>query len=112
MVVAVVKLTFYKINDQYIEIAGLEDGLAPGTFFNAATVVATLKDREGNVVPEVDGIVCSYVALSNGVYRGPVQESFDPTPGGGYQLFVTASQGGVVGNWTNPAVVEIRRFEA
>lgn len=102
------KLTLYKLNDQYIQIEGLVDGLNSASFFNAATVTATLKDRSGNIVTGVNAVTLSYVAATNGNYRGAIQETFDPTAGGGYTLYIDAVQSGVVGHWEIKTEVKVR----
>lgn len=102
------KVTLYKLNDNYIEIDGLSDGLDPTTYFNAATITATLKDSSGNNVTGATNISLSYVASSNGKYRGTVQETFNPSVGS-YTLHIDASQGGIVGHWEVPASVKIRK---
>lgn len=103
-----VKVTLFIENDAFIEIDELHDGLVPATYFNAALVTATLKNRAGTVVDGVDGITLSYIAASNGKYRGAVQESFNPATGGGYKLEIVAIQAGVQGKWVLPAQVKIR----
>lgn len=102
------KVILFIENDMYVEIDELHDGLNPTSYFNAATVTATLKDRDGNIVPEVDNITLVYVAASNGKYRGAIQETFEPTLGGGYNLEIVAVQGGVQGKWVIKAEVKIR----
>jgi len=102
------KVTLFIENDMYVVIENLHDGLDDSFYFNTATVTATLKDREGVVVPEVDGITMSYLSATNGNYRGAIEETFSPTLGGGYNLEILAIQGGVQGKWTIKAEVKIR----
>lgn len=103
-----IKVTLFIQNDMFVEIDELHDGLDALTYFNAATVTATLKDRSGVVVTGVNGIVLNYIAASNGKYRGAIQETFNPTTGGGYKLEIVAVQSGVQGKWVIPAEVKIR----
>jgi len=102
------KVILFVDNDMFVEIDQLHDGLDVLTYFNAATVTATLKDRDGVVVTGVNGITLTYVAASNGTYRGAIQETFNPTLGGGYKLEIIAVQSGVQGKWVIPAEVKIR----
>lgn len=102
------KVVLFIENDLYIEIDGLHDGLDAAAYFNTATVTATLKDRDGDVVTGINGLTLSYVAASNGKYRGIVQETFNTTLGGGYKLEIVANQSGTVGKWVIPAEVKIR----
>jgi hypothetical protein len=102
------KVFLFIENDMFVEIDELHDGLDALTYFNAATVTATLKDRDSNVITGVNGITLTYVVASNGKYRGPIQETFNPTLGGGYKLEIVAVQGGVQGKWVIPAEVKIR----
>jgi hypothetical protein len=103
------KLTLYQLNDMFIEIDGLADGLDPGTFYNAATVIATLKDRDGVDVPGCIGVTLSYLPASNGNYRGIVDDPFDPPAGGGYTLILDTDQGGIKGHFEIKAEVKVRR---
>lgn len=102
------RIILYQKNDQFIEIDGLKDGLA-GTFVNNATVTATLKDRSGVVVSEVNNLTLVYVAASNGKYRGLVEDTFNPTRGGGYTLVVEADQAGTKLHLEIPVEVRVRK---
>ena len=101
------KVTIFIENDSYVEIV-IHDGLDEDTYFNAATVTATLKDRSGTVVTGINGLTLTYVLASNGMYRGIVQESFNPTLGGGYKLELVAIESGVQGKLVLPAEVKVR----
>ena len=102
------KVILYKLNDNFIEIDGLADGLDAANYFNAATITATLKDSAGVNVAGIIALPLTYVSASNGKYRGAVQEAFDPPAGGGYSLIIDASQGGVVGRWAVKTDVKVR----
>ena len=95
-------------NDLYVEIDGLHDGLTPTSYFNAATVSATLRDSTGTAVTGATNITLNYVPASNGKYIGSIQESFNPPIGSGYKLEITAIQSGIQGKWTIKAKVKIR----
>ena len=104
------KLTFYKLNDQLLEVSGLHDGLVPTTFFNAATVNATLYDRAGVVADSaLNNLTLSYVTASDGIYRGQIEQTFDPPASGGYSLVINATQGTTVAKWTISSDVKVRK---
>lgn len=108
------KLILYQDNDQYIEIDGLADELT-GSYFNAATVTATLIDTAGLVGlagSTVTGfpLTLSYVSASNGNYRGKVLYSVvSVLPLGGYKMFFDAIQGGTQLHIEIPVSVKIRK---
>lgn len=95
-------------NDAFLEIDELHDGLVPASYFNSATVTATLRDSAGAAVTGINGITLSYIAASNGKYRGSIQETFNAPIGGGYKLELVAIQAGVQGKWVIKAKVKIR----
>jgi hypothetical protein len=103
------KLTIYKENDLFIQLSGLSNGLDPAEFYNAATVTATLKDRSGTNVTDLTNVTLSYVAASDGVYRGSIPDSFDSAVGGGYILYIDADQTGITGHWELAAEVKVRK---
>lgn len=101
-------IILYALNEQYIEIDGLTDALA-GTPLNAATVTATLVNTAGTVAdPAISGLALSYIAASNGNYRGTVAATFNP-PAGNYTLKIDAAQGLVVLHLEIPVSVQTRR---
>lgn len=102
-------LILYQVNDQFIEVSGLVSSLDAADFFNAASVKATLRDSEGNVVTGIDNLTLSYVPSSNGIYRGQVPETVSPALGGGYVLQISATEGTATGNWFVKCKVKIRR---
>ncbi len=108
MVVTATKLVLYKSNDQEVEVIGLKNNIT-GAWLNAAVVTATLKDPAGANVTGLTALPLAYVALSNGDYRGHVEETFNPTAKDGYTLHIDASEGGVVLHLEIPTRIEIRR---
>lgn len=101
-------ITLYKVNDQVVEVTGLKNNVT-GAFLNAATVTATLKDKNGNAVTGLSSLTLAFLAGTNGNYRGQVEQTFDPAPGRGYVLHIDSDEGGVVGHWEIPVIVEVRR---
>jgi hypothetical protein len=87
------RMVFTRKNDQFIEIDGLQDPTS-GTFFNGATVTATLIDQYLQPVPGCTAIVLNYLAGTNGNYRGLVEQTFNPPLGVGYTLQITGSAPG------------------
>ncbi len=102
------KLVLYQSNDQYIEIDQLADGIT-GAFVNGATVTVTLKDSAGAIVTGISSLALSYVAASSGKYRGQVEDTFNPTKGGGYILHVNADNGGLKLHLEIPVEIKIRK---
>jgi hypothetical protein len=95
----------YKKNDQWIEIDGLADGLT-ATLIDGATVTATLHDSAGQPVSGLTAVALSFV--SSGVYRGQVNETFDPAVGT-YTLLLDATMGAYTGHWELKCKVKIRK---
>lgn len=103
------KITFFQLNDQYLELDGLADGIT-GAFVNGATVTASLYDPTGAAVSTFTGIPLNYVAASSGVYRGQVPNTFDPLAlGGGYVLKIDAVNGAVKAHIEVSTIVAIRK---
>jgi hypothetical protein len=86
-------VTLYKLNDQYVEIDGLAEALT-GTVQNNATVSASLVDALGANVNGATNINLTFVASSNGKYRGLVANTFDPPVGVGYTLKLNVTTAG------------------
>jgi hypothetical protein len=98
----------YKGNDQHLQVSGLADGLT-AAWVNDAVVTATLKDSASAVVTGINALSLSYIAASNGNYRGAIPDTFNPAEGYDYTLEITATQGGTtVGFWVRPAWVKVR----
>jgi len=104
------KVTLFLDNDNYIKIEGLVDGLDPVSYFNGATVTATLLDSAGLPVTGVTDLPLTYVPASNGNYIGNVQETFAATAGS-YTLVIDADQGGIIGSWHIACKVKVRKNE-
>lgn len=86
------KLILYRLNDQVVELDGLQD-LLSADYLNAATLTASLYDQFAN--PIFEDIDFSYLANSDGVYRAVIPGSgFNPGLGAGYKLIVDGNQSG------------------
>lgn len=105
-------------NDQYIELDGLQDAVSLSYQDNNATVTATLYDLNDAIAVNADGsaalsgIEMSYIAGSQGSYRGLVDSTFNPPLGGGYTLNIVATvpggadpSGNTQGEWFIPIQV-------
>ena len=109
------RVTITKLNDDFVEVVGLAkqirqaDGTLQKTYLNAASVTATLKDSTGTPVTGFNGITLVYVAGSNGIYGGQIQETFSPAVGGSYTLHIDASEGGLVMHLEIATTVSVRR---
>jgi hypothetical protein len=97
-------VTLTRNNDQFVVIEGLRDGIT-NSFVNGATVVGNLYDRRGVAVPFATNISLSYVATSDGDYRGPVSEKFNPPVGSNYTLELVATDSSTVGTFRIPCRV-------
>lgn len=76
-------------NDNVCELSGLQN-TATGEYINGATVAVTILDGED----AIEGpIAMSYVAESDGVYRGPIADSADLTRNQRYTARITADAG-------------------
>ena len=103
------KLLLANLNDQYIEVDGIKNAVT-GQFFNGGQVLATLLNPNGKqVAPEIDNLVCNYVANSNGVYRGQVANTFYQPPGTGYKLVLQIAAGIYLATITISVEVVTRR---
>lgn len=87
------RLTLVQLNDQYIQIDGLADGIT-GAAINGATLSVTLKDPVLGNVTTMTGISMAYVASSAGSYRGLVTNAFDPPLGATYTAVFDGTNGG------------------
>ncbi len=85
-------VTFYRMNDQYVEITGLKDTITD-TFVNSATVTATLFNRNGVAMENFTDISLDYVSASDGDYRGFISEAFNAAVGDDYTLVVEVVSG-------------------
>jgi hypothetical protein len=81
-------------NTQVLRIFGLQDNVT-GSFLNAASIVGTLQDDQGNVVIGFDEIAFTNVPSSNGDYDAIFGDStFIPEIGTGYTLIIDGNQSG------------------
>jgi len=101
------KIILYQLNDQLLFVDGLQD--EDGSYVNVATVLATLKNREGTVIAPISALTLAYVPTSNGRYEGVVEDTFNPPKGGGYTLFVDSTDGTTKGHWEIPVEVKVRK---
>lgn len=111
----------YQLSNQYVELDGLIDAttkfLADGVTLNPlpayilnATGTFTVKDSTGAPVTGGGPITMTYVAGSNGNYRGLLTSAFNPAAGGGYVIVLDlTAAGGFVGHWELPATVLVRK---
>lgn len=101
------RLIMHPLNDQVVELLGMQDALT-SQYFNSATVTATLKTRQGVAIDGCNALPLSYVASSNGDYRGQVQETFNPRVGG-YFMHYDFNQAGTVVHLEVRTSVRVRR---
>ena len=80
----------YVDNDMRLEVGSLRD--LDGVYLNAATVTATIYDALGVAVTGQSWpLTLAYVALSNGIYRGIIDDGADFVDGEDYTIVVDAT---------------------
>lgn len=95
-------------NDNYIEVDGLKDK-ATDAYINDATVACTLKDSGGNnVTGQSWPLTLSYVASSNGKYRGLLDNALVLTARKMYTAHITVVGGGLDAAWELPVFAMTR----
>jgi hypothetical protein len=101
----------YPKNSQYLEVTGLKDQSAtPNTYVNDATMVGTMKDKEGVNVDGFVAIAGEYQTGSDGVYRFPVDPlTFDPDPGSDYTVTLDGNSNDRYFHAELPAKVVVRK---
>ncbi len=93
-------------NDELIQMNGLYDQQA-ATYVNDATVSLQIKTMAGVNVGAA--ITMSYVASSNGVYVGSIEEDASIVVGTSYLLVITVTASGDrVGTWTSKKTAKQR----
>lgn len=98
-------------NDQTIEVTGLIDEVS-GSYLNGATVTASVKTLAGaNVSGQSMPIALSYVAASNGNYRGTLEDGLVLTDGTFYVIEVSADAGSdLIALWHKQVPAQYREF--
>jgi hypothetical protein len=93
------------LNDTVVEVRGLANGIT-SAYVNDATVSVTIKDLAGTVVTGITlPVTLSYVAASDGIYRGVLDKALVLSPGLTYFAEITATNGdGLDGFWRVPCV--------
>lgn len=87
------KQIVYIGNTNVLNVEGLQDQIT-NSYLNAATLVATLIDDQGNKIAGCTAIALPYVVGSNGNYQGTFGDNnFNPNPGTGYTLILNGNQG-------------------
>jgi hypothetical protein len=91
----------YLSNDNLLSVENLKNA-ATSVYINDATVTATLKDKLGvNVVGQSWPLTLGFVASSNGVYRGTLEDGLSLTEGETYTAEINADAGSdQIANWS------------
>lgn len=101
--------TLYIDNSNRLVLEGLQDEDS-GAYLNAATVVATLYDENDvEVVGQTWPLNLSYVAASNGDYRGTLDYDLQLTEDALYYAHITATSGSLQGSWRIALRADYRR---
>ncbi len=103
-------LTLLKGNTLVAELQNLTNSVS-GDYVPDATVTITLVDGAGDpVVGQTWPAPLSYVAGSNGLYRGILSGAMDIAPGVVYDAVIDAVDNeGSTGRWNMPARCNVRR---
>ena len=96
-------------NDNLLTVDGVQDS-SDGSFLNAATVIATLKDEEGvDVTGQTFPLTLTYVTASDGKYTGTLEDTLDLMASVDYTLCVDIdSNTGFKANFQIPIKAIIR----
>ncbi len=99
----------YVNNDNAVTVNGLKD-LTTDTFINDAVVNATLQDCDGNNIAGGSWpVTLSYIAASDGEYRGVIQDTVNIVADTMYQILITAVGNGFQAEWTTPVKALVRK---
>jgi hypothetical protein len=95
----------YILNDTVVELQGLANGIT-GAYVNDATVSVTITDLAGAATTGISlPVTMSYVAASDGIYRGVLDKALVLTGTLSYFAEITATNGdGLDGFWRVPCV--------
>lgn len=101
-------LLAYVDNDNQLRLDGLRD--ADDEYINDATVACTgVEDADGNAVTgDTFPKTLTYVAASDGNYRGTLQQTLALVDGESYVATITADGGGLQGEWRVPFTARAR----
>ncbi|WP_027037883.1 hypothetical protein [Mesorhizobium ciceri] len=100
----------YVGNTNIIELSGLKSAIE-GTFVNDADVSVTVKDAEGtNITGQTWPAAMAYVASSDGIYRGILEDDLGLVDGTTYYAHIEADAGtNRIGHWEFAFVPKTRR---
>lgn len=100
-------MKIYIDNDMRVSVTELQD--VDGNFLNAATVDVTLQDADGEEVDGMDWpLSLNYVAESDGIYRGLLQDTCVLVNRQPIVMVVDVLSGGNKGHWEIPATASKR----
>lgn len=100
--------TYYPGNSGVLQIGALKNAQTDA-YINDATVEATVVDRhDAEVTGQSWPLTLSYVAASDGIYRGVIESDLTVVVGGTYTAQVTATSGVLVGYWELPITIATR----
>ncbi len=89
----------FRDNDHILRLDELKD-VGLDSFINDASVVATLKDADGNDVSgQTWPATMTYVVASDGRYEATLENALDIDPGTFYEAFIVATKDSLVGTW-------------
>lgn len=100
----------YVDNTNLVELSGLKSAIED-TFINDATVRLTVKDEDGtSITGQTWPATLTYVASSDGVYRGIIEDDVALIDGTTYYAHIDANAGtNRIGHWEFAFVPKTRR---
>lgn len=97
----------FVLNTNILELQGLKDALSDSYINNATVSITTIEDEDGVAVLPLSGspITMSYVAGTNGNYRGVLDATLPFAAGVCYTAHIDADAGvDRIGHWEFPFV--------
>lgn len=99
------RLTMAQLNDQYVQLDGIADGLT-GTVITSAVLTVTLKDFNGTPVANMTSL--SMASVGGGSYRCAVSNAFNPPVGTEYTAVFDGTNAGLKLHIELPVTVQKR----
>lgn len=94
-------------NDMVLQFAGLTD--ENGDYVNDAVITADLVDEAGvQVTGQTWPLTLAYVAASDGIYQGILEDTLVLTDRAIYKARITIVAGGANGYWEEPCLAQVR----
>lgn len=102
------RLVLVTLNDQYIQLDGLADGLTAVLISSVVNMTVTLKDHSFSSVTNATAIAMAAVSGAPGSYRGLIPNTFNPAPATTYTAVFDGTNGSFKIHIELPVTVESR----